>query len=369
VQEQATACFRYLYIKTQIPSFMTDQGRPKGTALSREQLMDMLTQGFSLRHPSSVLGVGDDAAVIDMGAHYALVSTDLLLENIHFDLTYCPLQHLGYKAVVVNVANITAMNGMPEQITVSIALSNRFSLEAVQTLYQGIQAACDHYQIDLVGSDTTNSARGLVIAVTAIGKVAKDQLCRRQGMQPNDILCVTGDLGGAYVGLQILNREKQVFAADPHMQPDLTPYQYIVQRQLKPEARTDMIQLFHELDLLPTAMIDVSEGLAAELLHLAKASQVGVHVYEEKLPIERRTHATAVALHLDPVMCAMNGGEDYELLFAIRPQDLSKVEHHPQVHLVGYATAATQDTHLVTKGGSRVPLSAPGWTPPEAPAE
>ena len=329
--------------------------------LGEFKLIDLLTEPFVLQHDSSVLGVGDDAAIIDAGQHYTLVSTDLLLEGIHFDLTYCPLKHLGYKAVAVNVSDIAAMNGVPEQITVSIALSNRFSLEALQELYAGIRLACESYKVDLVGGDTSSSTKGLVISVTAVGKVAKDKVCQRKGVQPNDIICVTGDLGGAYLGLQVLNREKQVFAADASMQPDLAPYQYLVQRQLKPEARMDVVHAMRDMPLVPTAMIDLSDGLASELFHLSRASQVGVNIYEDKLPIDKLTYETAAAFNLDPVVCAMHGGEDYELLFTIRPQDLKQVEKHPDISLIGYATAAAHGLNLITDAGSAVPLSAQGW--------
>lgn len=329
--------------------------------LGEFRLIDKLTKDFELQQDSSTHGVGDDAAVIDAGDHYQLITTDLLLENIHFDLTYCPLKHLGYKAVAVNVADIAAMNGIPTQVTVSIGVSNRFSLEALQALYQGIRMACESYRVDLVGGDTAPSAAGLVIAVTAVGRVAKDQLCLRKGTQPNDIICVTGDLGGAYVGLQILSREKKVWEVDKEMEPDLTPYQYMLQRQLRPEARTDIVHELHELPLLPTAMIDISDGLASELLQLHKASSIGVNIYEDRLPIDNRTMDTALALNLDPIMCALHGGEDYELLFTIRPQDLSKIEKHPDISLIGYATAADQGLSLITKAGTAVPLTAPGW--------
>ena len=329
--------------------------------LGEFKLIDTLTAKFALQHPSSIQGVGDDAAIIDAGEHYTLVTTDMLLEGIHFDLTYCPLQHLGYKAVVVNVSDIAAMNGTPAQITVSIAVSNRFSLEALQALYQGIALACEHYQVDLVGGDTASSATGLVISITALGKVAKEQVCLRKGAQLHDIVCVTGDLGAAYIGLQVLTREKQVFEADPAMQPVLAPYQYMVQRQLKPAARTDIIQMMHKLQLVPTAMIDVSDGLASELFHISKSAGVGITIYEDKLPIDKRTYETAVSFNLDPIMCAVNGGEDYELLFTIKQQDLKKVENHPDIALIGYATAPTQGLNLVTQSGSVVPLSAQGW--------
>ncbi|MEL6152885.1 MAG: thiamine-phosphate kinase [Bacteroidota bacterium] len=324
------------------------------------RLIDTLTQNFQCKQTSSVHGVGDDAAVIDAGDHYQLVTTDILLEGIHFDVAYCPLQHLGYKAVAVNVADIAAMNGMPTQITVSIGVSNRFSLEDLQALYQGIQAACESYCVDLVGGDTAPAATGLALSVTALGRVDKDKLCLRKGIQPNDILCVTGDLGGAYIGQQILAREKKVWEADKAMQPDLAPYQYMLQRQLRPEARTDIVHELHELPLVPTAMIDISDGLASELFQFHKSSQVGANIYEDKLPIDNRTFETAVALNLDPIMCALHGGEDYELLFTIRPQDLPKVEKHPDISFIGYATD-TQALQLITKEGTAIPLKAQGW--------
>lgn len=329
--------------------------------LGEFRLIELLTENFPLQQPSSVLGVGDDAAIIDTGEYYTLVSTDMLLEGVHFDLTYFPLKHLGYKAVVVGLSDIAAMNGMPEQITVSIALSNRFSVEALQELYAGIHLACEKYQIDLIGGDTAPAAQGLVISITAIGKVAKDKVCRRKGARLNDIICVTGDLGAAYLGLQILNREKEVFAADTSMQPDLAPYEYLVQRQLKPEARVDMVNMMREALLLPTAMIDLSDGLASELFQLSQASQIGINIYEDKLPIDKHTYEAAVAFNLNPSVCAMHGGEDHELLFTIRPEDLPKVEKNPDVTLIGYVTAAEQGLNLITQGGSTVPLTAQGW--------
>ncbi len=329
--------------------------------LGKFKLIDRLTKGFSLQHASSVLGVGDDAAIIDAGNYYKLVATALLLEVIHFDLTYCPLKHLGYKAVVVSLSNLAAMNGVPEQITVNLGASNRFSLEALQELYKGIHLACENYKVDLVGSDVTASATGLAIAITAIGQVAKDKVCQRKGMQPNDILCVTGDLGGAYIGLQILTREKQVLEVDKNMQPELDPHQYMLQRQLKPEARTDIVHELHDLSLVPTAMIDLSDGLTSELFQLSKAAQLGIRIYEDKLPIDKRAYETALALNLDPIMCAMHGGEDYELLFTVKPQDLNKVEKHPDISLIGYVTEASQGLRLITNAGTTVPLTAPGW--------
>lgn len=337
------------------------QKRTEISNLGKVQLLDLLTKEFTLAHSSSVLGPGDDAAIIDAGTHYKLVATNLLSEGVHFDLTYFPLKHLGYKVVVTGLTDIAAMNGMPEQISINVALSNRFSLEALEELYAGVRLACEHYRVDLVGSDTAPAAQGLAIAITAIGRVAKDKVCQRKGAQPNDIICVTGDLGGAYLGLQVLTREKTVWMDDTAMQPDLAPYEYLVQRQLKAEARTDIVHEFHELPLVPTAMIDVADGLASELFHLSQASQVGLQIYEDKLPIDKRTYETAMSFNINPTVCAMHGGEDYELLFTISPNDLSKIDKHPDVSLIGYVTPASQGLNLVAQGGHAIPLKAQGW--------
>jgi len=331
--------------------------------LGKFKLIDLLTENFKIKQKSSTYGVGDDAAVIDTGTYYTLVTTDMFVEGVHFDLTYAPLKHVGYKAVILNIADITAMNGTIEQITVSIAISNKFTLETLQELYQGIYTACERYEIDLVGGDTTSSPAGLVISITAIGKVVKERVCLRKGAKPYDLICVTGNLGAAYVGLQVLNREKSLFEADPHIQPKLEPYQYVIERQLKPEARTDIIQLFEKLDLLPTSMVDISDGLASELLHLSKASQVGFTIYEDKLPIDQQTHATAETLHLSPTLCALHGGEDYELLFTISQTDLPKVEGNPNIHLIGYITEPTQGLKLVANSGESIQVTAQGWEP------
>ncbi len=325
-------------------------------------LIDRIHQRFPLQNDSSLVGIGDDAAVVDTGGrHYTLISTDMLLEGVHFDLAYVPLVHLGYKAVAVNVSDIAAMNGVCQQITVSIGLSNRFSVEAVDALYEGIRLACENYKTDLVGGDTTSSASGLVISITAIGTVAKEKLTRRRGAAANDIVCVTGDLGGAYVGLQVLEREKAAFLADTTTQPQLESYAYIVGRQLKPEARMDMIHELAALDLVPAAMIDVSDGLASELFHLSKHSGVGFNIYEENIPVDKRTYDTAAEFHLSPVTCALNGGEDYELLFTIRQQDFEKIKNHPDIHSIGYAHEKAKGLHLITRQEQAVPLQAQGW--------
>jgi thiamine-monophosphate kinase len=338
-----------------------EEKRSEINKLGEFGLIDRITGDFKLQNPSSIHGVGDDAAVIDIVSEYLLVSTDMLTEGIHFDLAYMPLRHLGYKAVAVNVSDIAAMNGKPEQITVSIGLSNRFSVEAIEELYAGIHAACTNYNVDLVGGDTTASASGLIISITAIGRVDKDKVVFRKGAKPNDIICVTGDLGAAYLGLQVLEREKQVYMANPEMQPNLTNYEYIVQRQLKPEARMDIIYELKELDILPTAMIDISDGLASELFHICKHSGVGIRIFEDKLPLDKMTFDTGYEFKLDPTTCALNGGEDYELLFTISQADFEKVKNHRDIHFIGYVNENKSEQLLITKIGNVVPIKAQGW--------
>jgi thiamine-monophosphate kinase len=324
-------------------------------------LIDRISQKFKIEGKTSVKGIGDDAAVIDNGESYTLVATDMLLEGIHFDLSYMPLAHLGYKAVAVNVSDIASMNGTPTQITVNIGLSNRFSIEAVDALYEGIRMACDNYKIDLVGGDTTSSASGLIISITAIGIVDKAKVAYRGGANLNDIVCVTGDLGGAYMGLQVLEREKQVFMANPDMQPQLEKYDYIVQRQLKPEARMDIIHELKELNIQPTAMIDISDGLGSELLHIARASGKGLQIYEDKLPVDKQTYDTGYEMKIDATTAAINGGEDYELLFTISQEDFEKVKNHADIHLIGYIHEASKGNKMITKGENIVDITAQGW--------
>ncbi|MEY4659643.1 MAG: thiamine-phosphate kinase [Crocinitomicaceae bacterium] len=325
-------------------------------------IIDKLTSGLTLKNSSSILGVGDDAAVIDTGSDdYLLVSTDALIEGIHFNLMYMPLKHLGYKAVAVNVSDICAMNGKAEQITVSIAVSNRFSLEALEELYAGIKLACLEYEVDLVGGDTTSSVSGLMISITAIGRVKKEDVVYRSGAKEFDLLVVSGDLGGAYMGLQLLEREKDVFKSNPMIQPDLDGHDYIMQRQLKPEARIDVVKYLKELGVKPTSMIDVSDGLASEVLHLCKASNVGCHVYDEKLPIDAKTSMTALDFNLDPSTCALNGGEDYELLFTIKQSDFEIIQSNPNFSIIGHVTNAADGIYFVDKSGSALTLKAQGW--------
>jgi thiamine-monophosphate kinase len=324
-------------------------------------LIDRINRQFILKNPSSLKGIGDDAAVIQGGDSDILISTDLLVEGIHFDLSYVPIHHLGYKAVAVNVSDIAAMNGYAEQIVVGLSLSNRFSLEAVDALYQGIRSACENYKVDLIGGDTTSSVSGLMISITVIGRAKREKIAYRNGAKVNDIICVTGDLGAAFMGLQVLEREKQVFMADPNMQPALDKYEYLVGRQLKPEARTDIVFDLEEAGVKPTSMIDVSDGLASELFHIARNSGVGVRIYEDKVPVDNLAFETAIEFKMDPITCALNGGEDYELLFTIDQADQEKLKKHPDIHMIGYIHERKDQLTMVTKQGNLVPLRAQGW--------
>lgn len=324
-------------------------------------LIEHLTKQFSLRHPSSVKGVGDDAAVIDNQGYMTVVSTDLLIEGIHFDLMYVPLKHLGYKSVVVNLSDIYAMNARPRQITVSLAISNRFSVEALEELYAGIQAACDYYGVDLVGGDTSSSNKGLIISVTAIGQALPEQVVYRNTAREGDLVCITGDLGAAYLGLQLLEREKQLFMADPGIKPDLENQQYLVGRQLKPEARRDMIEQFERQQLKPTAMIDISDGLSSDLMHICRQSGVGAFIEESGVPIHPETEQMAIKFGLDPITVALSGGEDYELLFTINPRDVEKVKYLPDIYIAGEIVPAQDGLTLHTKGGNRHAMKAQGW--------
>lgn len=325
-------------------------------------LIDHLTKAFPLRHQSSQKGVGDDAAVIDPQGRQVVLSTDMLVEHIHFDLAYTPLKHLGYKAVVVNLSDIYAMNAMPEQITVSIGISNRFSVEALDELYAGMRAACDFYGVDLVGGDTSSSIKGLFISITAVGYAQKEQISYRSGAQEGDVLCLTGDVGASFVGLQLLEREKAVYLENPEVQPDLEGQDYIVQRLLKPEARKDIVEAFRKAQLVPSSMIDVSDGLSSEVLHLCKASGLGVVLEEEKVPIHPDTYNKALDFKLDPIICAMHGGEDYELLFTIPPSDLEKIRFMLDVKIVGEMVPKADGCRLQTKAGRFIELIAQGFT-------
>ncbi len=335
--------------------------RTEITDLGEFGLIERVKSSFSLQNSTSIIGIGDDAALIASGEEYLLVTTDMLLESVHFDLSYMPLQHLGYKAVVANVSDIAAMNGKPEQITVALAFSNRFSLEAIDSVYDGIRSACENYKIDLVGGDTSASASGLVISITALGRVGKGKETLRSTAKVNDIICVTGDLGAAYLGLQVLEREKQVFLTNPEMQPDIEKYEYLVGRQLRPEARMDIVHELADKKVVPTSMIDISDGLASELLHLSKSSGVGIKIFEDKVPIDAGAFETAIEFKIDPITCALNGGEDYELLFTISPSDYEKLKNHPDIHFIGHVHNNPQQNVMVTKDETIVPLKAQGW--------
>ena len=324
-------------------------------------LIDRLTKGFEIHNPSTLKGVGDDAAVMDFKNKRTVVSTDLLIEGVHFDLSYVPLKHLGYKSVVVNVSDIYAMNATATQITVSIAVSNRFPLETLEELYAGIHLACEHYKVDLVGGDTTSSTRGLIISVTAIGEAEASDLVYRNGAQPNDLVVLTGDIGGAYMGLQILEREKAVFQVNPNSQPDIEMYSYILERQLKPEARKDIPPLLKQLGVKPTAMMDVSDGLSSELLHICKQSGVGCRLYEDKIPLDPQVISTCEEFNLDSTTIALSGGEDYELLFTIAQADYDKIKGNPNFSVIGYITDKSEGVNLITRAGQFIPIIAKGW--------
>ena len=343
---------------------MIEDKNPKRTPLSELgefKLIDHLTKHFKINHKSTVKGIGDDAAVLNYGKKQIVVSTDLLVEGVHFDLSYVPLKHLGYKAVMVNLSDIYAMNAKATQITVSIAVSNRFPLEALEELYAGITTAAEFYNIDVVGGDTTSSTSGLIISITAIGEVEKGNEVLRSGAKPNDLLVITGDIGGAYMGLQVLEREKEVFKVNPNSQPDLSMYTYIVERQLKPEARKDIIELLQKLEVKPTSMIDISDGLSSEVIHLCKQSKVGVDVYENKIPLDPQVISTCEEFNIDSTTVALNGGEDYELLITISQEDYPKIKGNPNLTVIGYMTEEERGMHLVTRAEQKIPIIAKGW--------
>lgn len=324
-------------------------------------LIDHLTKNFKMTQKSTVKGIGDDAAVLDFSDKKTLVSTDLLVEGIHFDLSYMPLKHLGYKAIMVNLSDIYAMNATATQVTVSIAVSNRFPLEALEDLYEGIYLAANTYGVDVVGGDTTSSKTGLLISVTAIGEANESDITYRSGAKANDLLVVTGDIGAAYLGFQILEREKQVFQANPNNQPDLEQYSYLVERQLKPEARKDVSQLLKELDVKPTSMIDVSDGLSSEIMHLCKQSEVGCNLFEDKIPLDQQVITACEEFNMDSTTIALNGGEDYELLFTVSQEDFPKIKANPNFSIIGHMTDAADGMHLITRGNEKIELTAQGW--------
>ena len=324
-------------------------------------LINHLTQPFDIQQKSTLKGVGDDAAVLEIRDKNILVTTDLLIEGVHFDLSYMPLKHLGYKAVVANVSDIYAMNGIATQITVSIAVSNRFPLEAVEELYAGIHMACKTYGVDLVGGDTTSSTKGLLISITAIGEAKATDIVYRNTAKSNDLLVVTGDLGAAYLGLQVLEREKRVFEVDPNSQPDLTKYTYLIGKQLRPEARKDIVQLLAALEVKPTAMIDISDGLSSEILHICTQSKVGCNLYEEKIPLDPQVISTCEEFDLNSTTIALSGGEDYELLFTISQDDFPKIKGNPHLTVIGHITEERAGANLVTRAGQLIKLTAQGW--------
>lgn len=337
-----------------------NQERTTISELGEFGLIDHLTKNFQIKHKSTIKGVGDDAAVLDM-KQKVILTTDLLIEGVHFDLSYMPLKHLGYKAVMVNLSDIYAMNAKASQITVSIAISNRFPLEAVEELYAGIVLASKNYNVDVVGGDTTSSNKGLIISISAVGEAKEDDIVYRSGAKPNDLLVVTGDLGGAYMGLQVLEREKEVFKVNPKNQPDLDPYTYIIERQLKPEARKDIVKLLKDLEVKPTSMIDISDGLSSEIMHLCKQSQVGCNLYEDKIPLDPQVISTCEEFKIDSTMITLSGGEDYELLMTISQKDFPKIKGNPNLTVIGHMTEESSGKYLITRANTKIPLKAQGW--------
>ena len=337
--------------------------RTELSTLGEFGLIEHLTKNIELQNASSLLGVGDDAAVIDHFGKQTVITTDLLLEGVHFDLVYTPLKHLGYKSVVVNLSDVYAMNATPTQITMSIGISNRFGIEALNEFYDGVYAACNYYGVDLVGGDTTTSQKGFVISVTAIGEVAPGQFVKRSSAKKGDLLCVSGDLGAAYLGLLFLEREKKIFLESPEVQPDLEQESYVIGRMLKPEARKDIVEFFAEKEILPTSMMDISDGLSSEILHICKNSNVGCMLYEEKIPVAEETKKAAFKFEIDPTACALSGGEDYELLFTVAQNDYEKIKDNSSVSIIGYMTEAAEGANILTKGGGKHAITAQGWNP------
>ncbi len=343
---------------------MLEDKTPQKTSISQLGefgLIEHLTKNFTINQQSTLKGIGDDAAVLNFNDKKVVISTDLLIEGVHFDLAYMPLKHLGYKSVVVNLSDICAMNAKPTQITVSVAISNRFPLEAMEELFAGIALAAQEYKVDVIGGDTTSSQKGLIISITAIGEAEESEIVYRNGAKENDLLVVTGDIGAAYMGLQVLEREKQVFKVNPNSQPDLDPYTYIIERQLKPEARKDIRTLFHALEVKPTSMIDISDGLSSEIMHLCKQSGVGCNLYEDKLPLDPQFMAVCEEFDIDATTVAINGGEDYELLFTIAMEDFDKIKGNPNFTIIGHMTNATEGIHLITRANTKIALKARGW--------
>lgn len=341
--------------------FENINNRTELSAIGEFGLIEHLSKAIEIKNPETLKGIGDDAAVISNGDYETIVTTDMLVEGVHFDLTYCPLKHLGYKSIIVNLSDVYAMNAVPKQVVIGIALSNRFSLEAIEELYLGMQSACARYGVDLVGGDTTSSRSGLVISVTAIGKAKKEDIVYRSGANENDLICVTGDLGAAYMGLQLLNREKQVFIDNPKMQPDFEGNDYLLERQLKPEARKDLQDILREAGVKPTSMIDISDGLASEIMHICTQSDKGCLLYESKIPIDEKAYELAREFNLDPTVCALSGGEDYELLFTIPIADYEKIRERADISIVGHITAKEEGMQMLDKSDQKLKLKAQGW--------
>ena len=343
---------------------MIEDKNPQRTPLSQLGefgLIDHLTKHFDVKQASTLKSIGDDGAVLDFKDQKVVVSTDLLIEGVHFDLSYMPLRHLGYKAVVVNVSDICAMNATPTQITVSVAVSNRFPLEALEELFDGIALAAKYYNVDVIGGDTTSSQKGLIISVTALGTAKEEEITYRNGAKDTDLLVVTGDIGSAYMGLQVLEREKQVFQVNPNNQPDLEAYTYLIERQLRPQARFDVKDILEKLEVKPTSMIDISDGLSSEIIHLCKQSKVGCNLYEEKLPIDPQFINVCEEFNIDSTTVAINGGEDYELLFTIPIADFPKIKANPNFTVIGHMTPESEGIHLITRAATKIPLKARGW--------
>lgn len=342
---------------------MSDQKQKvtKISELGEFGLIELLTNDLKIKHKNTIKGVGDDAAVIAHGDICSVITTDLLVEGIHFNLIYTPLKHLGYKAVVVNLSDVYAMNALPKQITVSIAVSAKFTVEHIEQIYEGIKLACDQYNVDLVGGDTSSSLTGLAISITAIGEAKKEDIVYRDTARVNDVLCVSGNLGASYMGLQLLEREKEIFKTNPDFQPSLEGNDYILQRQLKPEARKEIIESFKEMGIKPTAMIDISDGLSSEIMHICKNSDVGCKIFQDKIPIDENTERMAKEFNMEPLIAALNGGEDYELLFTININDLAKVESNPMIHPIGHIADKKHGAVLITNAGQSIELKAQGW--------
>ena len=344
---------------------MLENKNPSKTSISELGefgLIDHLTKDIEILHSTTVKGIGDDAAVLSADPkNQQVVTTDLLVEGVHFDLGYMPLKHLGYKAVMVNLSDVYAMNAKATHIMVSLAVSNRFPVEALDELYDGIKMAAKIYEVDIIGGDTTSSTSGLIISITAIGEVAKEDVVYRSGAQENDLLVVTGDLGAAYLGLQVLEREKQVFEVNPNAQPDLDIYSYLIEKQLKPEARKDIPKLLKDVEVLPTAMIDISDGLSSEVIHICKNSQVGCNLYEDKIPLDPQVISTCEEFNLDSTTIALSGGEDYELLFTVKAEDFPKIKANPHLSIIGHMTNEKEGIHLITRANTKIPLIARGW--------